>query len=375
MSYFEKNKDFKSWKGPYSGLTRRICVLFGFLGLALELSSWHLVGDPIISEFAFARILISLIALLIGIFSGALFSSRHCAWFCSVLLLLMPLTVGIERGGVDANTMAFSATLPVFYTLLLGSRYTILGAVSGLFLILFLAFAPLESFHAMFSSAPFQVQDNVLNRELALGGVLPLLLSAAATYTLARQNQQMQDKLNHDAAFDNLTGIPNRRAFDRQVVDEIERAQRVKTPLSMMVFDIDNFKMYNDLYGHQAGDQALQTVARAIDGVCVRSTDFVARYGGEEFVALLPATTDDRAELLAAKIRANLRRINSGPVADHKITLSAGIAVLNGEARINAEELFRRADEALYESKRSGKDCVTVYSNSEEKATSLRSIK
>ena len=119
------------------------------------------------------------------------------------------------------------------------------------------------------------------------------------------------------------------------MVDEVERAQRVNTPLSMMVFDIDNFKMYNDLYGHQEGDRALQAVARAIDGVCVRSTDFVARYGGEEFVALLPSTMDDRAELLAAKIRDNLKRMKCSPAIDQEITVSAGIAVLNGETRIN----------------------------------------
>lgn len=359
--------------GLYSGLTERICILFGSMGLALEALAFYAGSDFFVIEFGVFRVLLSLIGITIGIFSGILFSQRLCAWVCSILLLLTPISTGIQAGGLYPITLSFAVAFPVFYTLLLGPRYTILGAAAGVFLILFLIALPVETFYTFFTGAVLSPAPGMLGEIFAITGVFPVLLCAAATHTLARQNQAMQEKLNRDAAYDDLTGIPNRRAFDRQIIDEIERAQRVKTPLSMMVFDIDNFKMYNDLYGHQAGDRALQAVARAIDGVCVRSTDFVARYGGEEFVALLPATTDDRAELLAAKIRANLRRMENSPVANHKITLSAGIAVLNGEVRIGPEELFRQADEALYTSKRSGKDCVTIYS--EQDRAPVQSIK
>ena len=357
----------------YTGLTRRICILFGILGLSKELLSWYISGETLPSEFMSMRLAISFAALAIGIFSGVYFSRRIAAWVCSVLLLLMPLTTGIENGGIIPITLYFAVAFPVFYTLLLGPRHALLGTLAGLFLILFLALAPLEAIYTGLTGELLTITDTTLEVSDAISGILPLLLCAGATYTLAHQNQVMQEKLNRDAVYDDLTGIPNRRAFDRQVVDEIERAQRVKTPLSMMVFDIDNFKMYNDLYGHLEGDRALQSVARAIDSVCVRSTDFVARYGGEEFVALLPSTTDDRAELLAAKIRTNLKRMKGAPIGSEEITVSAGIAVLNGETRVNAEELFRRADEALYESKRAGKDCVTVYSS--KNPPSLHSVK
>ena len=339
----------------------------------MELLTWYVSGDALPSEFGVIKMAISFAALAVGIWSGSLFSQNIAAWVCAGLLFMMPLTTGVQKGGIDPITLSFSVAFPVFYTLLLGPKHTLLGTMAGLFLIVFLVFAPLDSIYVAMTGELITAIEGTLDTSYALSGILPVLLCAAATYTLAHQNQVMQEKLNRDAVYDDLTGIPNRRAFDRQVVDEIERAQRVKTPLSMMVFDIDNFKMYNDLYGHQEGDRALQAVARAIDSVCVRSTDFVARYGGEEFVALLPSTTDDRAELLAAKIRTNLKRMKGKPIENQEITVSAGIAVLNGETRVNAEELFRRADEALYESKRAGKDCVTVYSG--KNPPTLQSVK
>lgn len=357
----------------YTGMTRRICVLFGILVLLTELAKWKFSAEHHSIEFMLAISSIGIVSIVAGLCSGRLYSHRTGAWTCAALLLLFPLLEGIYAGGVDPMTLCFAVGFPVFYTLLLGPRQTLLGAAAGIFLIVFLSHYPIDSLQILALGEMLPQGSGILDQTGSLGGIIPVLICAAATYTLAHQNQAMQEKLNRDAVFDNLTGIPNRRAFDRQVIDEIERAQRVRTPLSMMVFDIDNFKMYNDLYGHQAGDRALQAVARAIDSVCVRSTDFVARYGGEEFVALLPATTDDRAELLAAKIRSNLKRMKDSPVEDHKITLSAGIAVLNGETRMTPEELFRRADEALYESKRSGKDCVTIYSS--KKRPPLHSVK
>ena len=371
MEIFKVNKS--STGDLYSGLTRRICILFGVLGMTLELLTWFLSGETLPTEFAIIRLVISFAALAIGLFTNRLYTDRVAAWVCTGLLILLPLTIGIEKGGIDATTLSLSISFSVFFTLLLGPKHTLLGTASGAFLILFLAFAPLAAIYSGLTGSPLVPSDTILDSIDALVSLLPLLLCGAATYTVAHQNEIMHEKLNRDAIYDELTGIPNRRAFDRQVVDEVERAQRVNTPLSMMVFDIDNFKMYNDLYGHQEGDRALQAVARAIDGVCVRSTDFVARYGGEEFVALLPSTMDDRAELLAAKIRDNLKRMKCSPAIDQEITVSAGIAVLNGETRINAEELFRRADEALYESKRTGKDCATIYSN--EDAPTLQSVK
>lgn len=354
-------------------ITRHICIAFGLLCLVGEAVSMFSMENPGISFFSALRILAAVTATALGAFASSMRVDRLAASTCAFFLFLVPLLRGIEVGGICPTTLAFTAAFPIFYTLLLGPKYTLVGTLAGAILILFLAIAPFEYIYGTLFGLAFQPALENLDRAHALNGLIPIFVCGAATYTLARQNRDMEERLNRDAVIDNLTGIPNRRAFDRQVIDEIERAQRVQTPLSMLVFDIDNFKMYNDLYGHQAGDQALQHVARAIDGVCVRNTDFVARYGGEEFVALLPATTHDRAELLATKIQENLRRSKSGPIADHQITISAGIAVLSEEARIGPDELFRRADEALYESKRSGKDCVTLYRNT--RAARVRSIK
>ena len=346
----------------YAGMARRICILFGSFVLLSEAIKWFVLESRVSAEISIAIGLISAISIVVGSLSTKLIWRRCSAWMCAFLILCFPLLVGIQVGGLSALTLSFAVAFPVFFTLLLGPKHTIFGAIAASLLILILGYAPIAEIQTWLIGESLPVSNAVLSKRCCIEGFIATLMCAAATHTIARQNKAMHDKLNHDAVFDNLTGIPNRRAFDRQIDNEIERARRVKTPLSMIVFDIDDFKMYNDEYGHQAGDRAIQAVARAIDSVCVRSTDFVARYGGEEFVVLLPSTTNDRAELLAGKIRTNLCRIKNSPIADHQITLSAGIAVLNGEPKVDSDELFRRADQALYESKRGGKDRVTVYS-------------
>ena len=307
--------------------------------------------------------LMAILTIFIGSLSGVLIWRRCAAWVCSFLILCFPLLEGIQVGGLNALTLSFAVGFPVFFTLLLGPQHTIFGAAAAAVLVLVLSYAPIADIQLWLIGEALPVSPAVLNKRCCMEGLFAALMCSAATHTIARQNQAMHDKLNRDAVFDNLTGIPNRRAFDKQINNEIERARRVKTPLSVIVFDIDDFKMYNDSYGHQAGDRAIQAVARAIDSVCVRSSDFVARYGGEEFVALLPSTTNDRAEILASKIRSKLRRMKNSPIADQEITLSAGIAVMNGEPKVDSDELFRRADQALYESKRNGKDRITIYAD------------
>ena len=162
------------------------------------------------------------------------------------------------------------------------------------------------------------------------------------------------------SATDETTGLPNRRSFGRALRRELERARRSGTGLAVALFDIDRFKAFNDRFGHPVGDRVLAQVARRMASA-VRETDLVARWGGEEFAALLTDLGDDaKTEAFAVVERAraavSARPLSLGAGLPHpSATVSAGVAVFPGDAEQPAD-LLRRADEALYEAKRGGRD-------------------
>lgn len=157
---------------------------------------------------------------------------------------------------------------------------------------------------------------------------------------------------------DALTGICNRAALDDSLHNEVNLAGRHRTPLSIVVFDIDHFKSINDRHGHSQGDNAIKAVVQCAQH-CARSTDMLFRYGGEEFVMILRNTTLNGARLLAERIRRRVERLEcQGLHKPIEMTVSAGVATLdNGET---AQQLFERADSALYAAKNSGRNCVCV---------------
>lgn len=155
---------------------------------------------------------------------------------------------------------------------------------------------------------------------------------------------------------DPLTGLSNRRVFDERLSAEYAQATRHNRPLAVMLLDIDNFKMRNDTYGHDVGDETLKKIAYLLSDL-VRESDVVVRYGGEEFVLLLPETDEARAILAAERI---LNAIRKTEFSHEKVTASAGVAGLT-EVMQNAKHLVTCADEALYAAKRSGKDRVVSY--------------
>lgn len=157
---------------------------------------------------------------------------------------------------------------------------------------------------------------------------------------------------------DSLTGICNRAALDDALETEVSLAGRHRTPLSIVVFDIDHFKSINDRYGHSMGDQAIKTVVKCAQS-CARSTDMLFRYGGEEFVMLLRNTSLDGARLLAERIRRKVEKLEcQGKRKPITMTISAGVAAL--EAGEKAHSLFERADQSLYAAKHGGRNKVCV---------------
>ena len=170
------------------------------------------------------------------------------------------------------------------------------------------------------------------------------------------------DMLEKLSMQDGLTHIPNRRHFDERAHLEWKRSTRTGLPLALVMMDIDQFKPYNDHYGHGAGDDCLRQVAQALMQCCDRPLDLVARYGGEEFVALLPETDHDGARHLAEQMRLAIERLaipHAYSSVATVVTLSVGVAI-HGPDRVKTDlaQLQKCADQALYEAKRQGRNRV-----------------
>ena len=175
---------------------------------------------------------------------------------------------------------------------------------------------------------------------------------------LAESAQYAIEEQRKKAMHDSLTGLPNREAYQQRLEQEVQRIERYGGKLSLMVCDVDLFKRINDAYGHLAGDKVLKIIAKSLQKN-LRSSDFIARFGGEEFVALMPETSTNEAKIVAEKMR---RKIEESPFNFKKepvqITVSFGISEFaKGET---ADEVFSRADKALYEAKDKGRNQVQL---------------
>jgi diguanylate cyclase (GGDEF)-like protein len=160
---------------------------------------------------------------------------------------------------------------------------------------------------------------------------------------------------------DSLTSLLNRRAFDALLQDECRRADRSQLPLALMMLDIDYFKQFNDIYGHQSGDNCLVLIAKALKAGCGRAGDFVARYGGEEIAIILPATTMDTAMFQAESLRHKVQDLaipHSGSDIGKVVTVSIGIVSVLPTPKMHPSELVATADRALYRAKETGRNRV-----------------
>lgn len=171
--------------------------------------------------------------------------------------------------------------------------------------------------------------------------------------------QQDLEQVRQESILDPLTRVYNRKGFDQGLIRAIEDAQKSKEPLSLIMFDIDHFKNFNDSYGHQTGDQVLRLVATTLKSN-IKGQDIGARYGGEEFAAILPNTILDDASTLADKVRVSiqekelLKRSTNQKLG--RVTASFGVAMLNSED--TSTTLIERSDRCLYIAKNAGRNCV-----------------
>ena len=181
---------------------------------------------------------------------------------------------------------------------------------------------------------------------------------------ISQKLSKANKKLEKMASVDGLTGLANRRLFDKAIKKEFKRAKREENNISLIMADIDNFKDYNDTYGHQAGDDCLKKIAKVLKKSTKRPADLAARYGGEEFAIILPATDKQGAIKLAEEIRKKVISLKlehkESDVSDY-VTISFGVNSTKPHNKVDEESIekfIENADKALYEAKENGRNRV-----------------
>jgi len=193
-----------------------------------------------------------------------------------------------------------------------------------------------------------------------LAGQLAIAIQQSELY---QQLLTVNQKLAELANLDSLTKVANRRVFEEYLNREWRRMAREKTPISLILCDVDYFKRYNDTYGHPAGDRCLQAIANAIKAEVKRAADLVARYGGEEFVVVLPQTDAQGGFYIAESIRkrlSDLKLVNAGSKISEFVTMSLGVASTIPVREYSSGKLIKIADEALYKAKEKGRDRTII---------------
>jgi len=189
--------------------------------------------------------------------------------------------------------------------------------------------------------------------------ISPLLAMIFSTISsIIYRNLELQYLVN----LDGLTQIANRRYFDEFLYEQWSLGTEKRNFISLLLCDVDYFKLYNDTYGHQAGDRCLQQVAKAIATV-IRSTDLVARYGGEEFAVIMPNTNPQIALKVANRIMENIKNLHikhSNSLVSDRVTISCGVVSIIPDSTISMGKLVNFADQALYEAKQQGRDRIIV---------------
>jgi diguanylate cyclase (GGDEF)-like protein len=219
------------------------------------------------------------------------------------------------------------------------------------------AFTPdrLELLQVLSVQAAISIENSLLYVKLERRVTERTLELSLATEKLQAANEALERLSYTDA----LTQVANKRQFQKVYEDEWERAARAKTALTVMLIDIDHFKLYNDNHGHVEGDRCLQQVADALNKVVCRPGDLVARFGGEEFIVLLPNTNIDSARLIATRLIDSVRELaipHKASLAGKDVSISLGLSQAIPQQRVDSIALINAADQALYKAKTSGRN-------------------
>lgn len=214
--------------------------------------------------------------------------------------------------------------------------------------------------HMLISTLGLSLAASFMVDRLRRRRFLLLLREEQLIERLGHVNQQLQGWSRSDV----LTGVPNRRHFYEHLAQVWERARHDRTPVSVLMLDVDHFKAFNDRYGHPAGDACLRQVAQGMAAHLRKPVDFIARYGGEEFIAVLPGADPEVARQVAERVCEGIRALglpHEGSSTSPVVTVSVGVATaVPGTPNTSADELVSNADRALYDAKREGRNRVGV---------------
>ena len=272
-------------------------------------------------------------------------------------------TIIYFASGLSAPVTMLIPALCVVGFLTLSNRSSLLLCIFTILGVFALAY--LELIGHSFPVNPLDSRGELIMRAVWL--VFATIAVALTVYYSRQENKLLENQLYEISITDHLTGLYNRRYFDQFIAEEYSRNKRGQSWLAIVLIDIDHFKMYNDTYGHQAGDDCLQAIAKLLKSHFKRSVDRIIRYGGEEFIVALPETELEQAFHLAEEFREQVKGLNIiHSISNHKtITVSIGVNAVHGSYECNLQALIRGADQAMYQSKQQGKNRTTVFSDHE----------
>lgn len=286
-------------------------------------------------------------------------SAPLVAWTLTAWMLTWPLALR-----TSAISLVFALLLCPAILVLLGPGWrgeSSLRAV-GLTLVAAAASLLLRSVHALTNPEEYRdLMQSSLGQGLTFLFSFICLIGAGFGFVLANF-ERIARRMEEMASTDGLTGCLNRMTADALLRHELERGRREGTPLAFVLLDLDHFKDVNDCHGHHAGDDALRAFAAEVRAR-LRASDVVGRWGGEEFGLILPATDGPGAARLVEQIREAVAtlRLCDGEGQDFALTVSAGIAVAAPGRQLTADQLFMRADRALYRAKDGGRNNVQLH--------------
>jgi diguanylate cyclase (GGDEF)-like protein len=290
----------------------------------------------------------------------------------------LPKTLGLLTLSLAGAELIFSVSsyslLFLLYPLLLlvDSMLAFAGSAIAVVGVLFIAAYPISNSFGPFGGwSPDLAVPRDLAVQIYLGFHLLALFPASIMFMerrrMAEELQDTNARLAVLASLDGLTGIANRRSFDERFAQEWSRAARHRKPIALAMIDLDNFKQFNDLYGHVAGDRCLCAVAEALVSQVQRPEDLVARFGGEEFALLLPHTTADGAHKVVERIRKAIFDLGIGHLGNgwNCVTVSIGFSAITPATGDGQSRLIQLADAALYQAKSGGRNRVESISSIE----------
>ena len=318
----------------------------------LSLLRWGVLG---FEAFPYSALLVVIGGVLNGINIHRNGSLDLAAWTLVALLLIGLFFGGLNTGGFSGPVVLLAPVIPIYTMLLVDSAKAWIALVLVALVLTALMYLDYNGFTPQNPNSPGMV---LTGRFITL--VSLCLASTLVVWRFAQVSRGLLEKIERQSVTDYLTGIFNRRGIEAILLSEVGRARRTDDWLSVIITDVDRFKLYNDTNGHQLGDRCLVSVAQIIDDCSGRTADVVGRFGGEEFIVILPGTDPVGAVKVAEDIRHKLiaENIPYGPDNPEPVTLTLGVVSARGHAIESVEQLVRQADAALYRGKHQGRNRV-----------------